>query len=103
MAAKLYVGNLTYGTTDSTLNEMFTPYGTVRSAQVINDRETGQSKGFGFVEMSNDGEAQAAIAGLNGNQVDGRSLTVNEAKPKEARAGSRPGGNSYGSGGNRSY
>ena len=103
MAAKLYVGNLTYGTTDSTLNVMFTPYGTVRSAQVINDRETGQSKGFGFVEMSNDGEPQAAIAGLNGNQVDGRSLTVNEARPKESRAGSRPGGNSYGGGGNRSY
>lgn len=96
MAAKLYVGNLTYGTTDATLNEMFTPYGTVRSSQIITDRETGQSKGFGFVEMSNDGEAQAAIAGLNGNQVGGRSLTVNAAKPKTDRAGARP-GRGYGS------
>jgi RNA recognition motif-containing protein len=80
---------------------MFTPYGIVRSAQIINDRDTGRSKGFGFVEMQNDGEAQAAIAGLNGNQVGGRSLTVNEAKPKEARSGGRPMSGGYG--GNRSY
>src|SRR6185436_7094325 len=96
MSAKLYVGNFSYDTTDANLTEMFSPYGTVRSAQVINDRDTGRSKGFGFVEMQNDGEAQAAIAGLNGNQVGGRSLTVNEAKPKSARAGARPGGG-YGS------
>lgn len=95
MSANLYVGNMSYDTTDAHLNEMFSPYGTVRSAQVINDRETGRSKGFGFVEMQNDGEAQAAIAGLNGNQVGGRSLTVNEAKPKEVRGG-RPMSGSFG-------
>lgn len=99
MSAKLYVGNFSYATTDANLTEMFSPYGTVRSALVINDRETGRSKGFGFVEMQNDGEAQAAIAGLNGNAVDGRSLTVNEAKPKEARTGGRPMSGGYG----RSY
>ncbi len=97
MGAKLYVGNLTFDTSEAALADMFTPYGTVKSAQVITDRDTGRSKGFGFVEMSNDAEAQAAIAGLNGNMVGGRSLTVNEAKPREDRGGGRSGG--YGGGG----
>ena len=96
MAAKLYVGNLTYEVTDATLEAMFAPHGTVQSAQVIMDRDTGRSKGFGFVEMSNNQEAQAAIAALNGKEVDGRKLTVNEARPREER---RPGGG----GGGRRY
>jgi cold-inducible RNA-binding protein len=91
MSKKLYVGNLTYGVTDSALEALFTPHGTVQSAQVIMDRETGRSKGFGFVEMGNDQEAQNAIKALNGQQSDGRALTVNEAKPREDR-GSRSGG-----------
>jgi RNA recognition motif-containing protein len=97
MGKKLYVGNLTYGVTDSTLLQMFEPHGTVQSAQIIMDRETGRSKGFGFVEMGSDQEAQAAIAALNGKEVDGRSLTVNEAKPR-AEGG---GGGRGGSGGSR--
>jgi RNA recognition motif-containing protein len=96
MGKKLYVGNLTYGVTDSTLLQMFEPHGTVQSAQVIMDRDTGRSKGFGFVEMGSDQEAQAAIAALNGKEVDGRSLTVNEAKPRTE------GGGRGGSGGGRS-
>jgi cold-inducible RNA-binding protein len=96
---KLYVGNLGYGVTDSDLQNMFGPHGTVQSAQVIMDRDTGRSKGFGFVEMNNDQEAQAAIAGLNGQDHGGRALTVNEARPREDRP-SRTGG---GSGGNRRY
>jgi cold-inducible RNA-binding protein len=88
MGKKLYVGNLTYGVTDSGLSQMFEPHGTVQSAQVIMDRETGQSKGFGFVEMGNDQEAQAAMTALNGTQSEGRSLKVNEAKPREERSGS---------------
>ena len=99
MGKKLYVGNLTYGVTDSTLEQMFAAHGTVQSAQVIMDRDTGRSKGFGFVEMANDQEAQAAIAALNGQQVDGRSLTVNEARPREERGGG--GGSRGGSGGGR--
>ena len=99
MAAKLYVGNLAYGVTNTDLENMFTPHGTVQSAQVIMDRETGRSKGFGFVEMGNNNEAQTAINALNGQQADGRALTVNEARPKEDRGGSRNGGG----GGNRSY
>ena len=87
MGRKLYVGNLTYGVTDSALEQMFAPHGTVQSAQVIMDRDTGRSKGFGFVEMGSDQEAQAAIAAMNGKEVDGRALTVNEAKPKEDRGG----------------
>src|SRR5262245_4387738 len=75
MAKKLYVGNLSYGVTDSALEQMFAAHGSVRSAQVIMDRDTGRSKGFGFVEMTNDQEAQTAITALNGQQVDGRSLT----------------------------
>jgi RNA recognition motif-containing protein len=99
MGKKLYVGNLSYETTVADLETMFGPYGTVQSAQVITDRDSGQSKGFGFVEMGNDQEAQAAITGLSGKQVGGRNLTVNEAKPREDRGGS--GGGRGGSGGGR--
>jgi RNA recognition motif-containing protein len=98
MGKKLYVGNLTYGVTDSTLQQMFEAFGTVQSAQVIMDRETGRSKGFGFVEMGSDQEAQAAIAAMNGKEVDGRDLTVNEARPKEERGGGG-GRGGYGGGG----
>ncbi len=97
MGKKLYVGNLSYEVNDSELQQMFEPYGTVQSAQVIMDRDTGRSKGFGFVEMGSDQEAQAAIAALSGKQVGGRSLTVNEAKPKEGGGGGSRGG--YGGGG----
>jgi RNA recognition motif-containing protein len=96
MGKKLYVGNLPYDTDSSGLQQMFEPFGTVQSAQVIMDRDTGRSKGFGFVEMGSDQEAQAAIAGLSGKQVGGRSLTVNEAKPRENRGGGGRGG--YGGG-----
>ena len=101
MGKKLYVGNLTYGVTDSTLEQMFAAHGTVQSAQVIMDRDTGRSKGFGFVEMGSDQEAQAAIAALNGKEVDGRTLTVNEARPKPEGGGGRggPGGGRGGRGG----
>ena len=99
MGRKLYVGNLAYTVTDSALEQMFAAHGTVQSAQVIMDRDTGRSKGFGFVEMSTDQEAQAAIAGLNGQQSDGRALTVNEAKPRTDRGGG--GGDRGGSGGGR--
>src|SRR5262249_48777721 len=92
MGRKLYVGNLTYGVTDRALEEMFAAHGTVQSAQVIRDRDTGRSKGFGFVEMGSDQEAQAAIAAMNGKEVDGRALTVNEAKPREDRGGGGRGG-----------
>ena len=87
MGRKLYVGNLSYNTSDSDLQTMFGEFGTVQSAQVIMDRDTGRSKGFGFVEMGSDQEAQAAIAALNGKQMGGRALTVNEAKPREDRGG----------------
>jgi cold-inducible RNA-binding protein len=96
MGKKLYVGNLTYGVTDGELEQMFAAHGTVQSAQVIMDRDTGRSKGFGFVEMSSDQEAQAAIAAMNGKDVNGRNLTVNEAKPREDRGGG--GGRGYGGG-----
>ena len=98
MGKKLYVGNLTYATDDSVLTQLFSQFGTVQSAQVIMDRDTGRSKGFGFVEMGSDQEAQAAIAGLHGKQIEGRTLTVNEARPKEERPGRGPGG---GGGGGR--
>lgn len=97
MSKKVYVGNLGYGVTDSDLSKMFESHGTVESAQVIMDRDTGKSKGFGFVEMKTPQEAQAAIAALNGKDADGRALKVNEAKPKTE--GSR--GGSGGSGGRR--
>src|ERR1700751_2821368 len=100
MGKKLYVGNLDYGVTDSDLEQMFAAHGTVESAQVIMDRDTGRSKGFGFLERKPDQEAQAAIAALNGQQSGGRSLTVNEAKPK---TDAPRGGSSRGSYGNRRY
>jgi RNA recognition motif-containing protein len=100
MGRKLYVGNLTYGVGNSDLEKMFEPFGTVQSAQVIMDRETGRSKGFGFVEMGSDQEAQAAIAAMSGKEVEGRQLTVNEAKPREDRGGGG-GGRGYGGGGGR--
>jgi RNA recognition motif-containing protein len=116
---KLYVGNLTYAVSNADLEALFAPFGTVESSQVIQDRETGRSKGFGFVEMSNDNEAKAAIAALHESEHDGRRLTVNEAKPREERpggggyggsrggggygGGSRGGGGGYGGGGGRRY
>ncbi|MCS7032501.1 MAG: RNA-binding protein [Phycisphaerae bacterium] len=100
MGKKLYVGNLPYSVDSSELQALFAPHGTVVSAQVISDRETGRSKGFGFVEMSTEAEAQAAIAALNGKESGGRPLTVNEARPKEDRGGSG-GRGSYGGGGGR--
>ena len=102
MGKKLYVGNLSYETTDSALEQMFAAFGTVQSAQVIMDRDTCRSKGFGFVEMGSDAEAQAAIAGLSGKMVGGRSLTVNEAKPREDRGGGG-GRGGYGGGGRGGY
>jgi RNA recognition motif-containing protein len=99
MAKKLYVGNLTYEVSDSDLSAMFEAYGTVQSAQIVIDRDTGRSKGFGFVEMSTDQEAKAAIAGLNGKEVGGRSLTVNEARPKSDSGGRGGGGRGFGGGG----
>ena len=96
MGSKLYVGNLSYDTTSSELEQLFGQHGTVQSAEVIQDRDTSRSKGFGFVQMGTDAEAQGAIAALNGQQQDGRALTVNEAKPRESRGGSRAGGYSGG-------
>ena len=98
MGSKLYVGNLSYEVTSADLNTMFAPHGTVNSAEIIQDRDTGRSKGFGFVQMGTDKEAQAAISALNGQQQDGRALTVNEAKPREDRPRSGGGG-----GGNKRY
>src|SRR5947199_7933742 len=92
MGKKLYVGNLSYEVDSTALEQMFAPHGTVESAQIITDRDTGRSKGFGFVEMSSDAEAQAAISALNGTEQGGRALTVNEAKPKENRGGGGGGG-----------
>ncbi|MFO0841742.1 MAG: RNA-binding protein [Gemmataceae bacterium] len=99
MGKKLYVGNLPYDVDSSGLEQMFAEFGTVQSAQVITDRDTGRSKGFGFVEMGSDAEAQAAITAMSGKQVGGRSLTVNEAKPKEDRGGGGGGRGGYGGGG----
>jgi RNA recognition motif-containing protein len=109
MGRKLYVGNLDYGVTDSDLEKMFGAHGTVESAQVIMDRDTGRSKGFGFVEMKTEQEAQTAAAALNGQSSGGRSLTVNEARPRSegGRGGGGRGGNGhgggYGHGGGRRY
>jgi len=97
MGKKLYVGNLGYDVKDADLSQLFAQHGTVESATVIMDKMTGRSKGFGFVEMSSEQEAQAAIAALNGKDYSGRALTVNEAKPREER----PGGGSRGGGGGR--
>src|SRR5215212_8690700 len=105
MGKKLYVGNLSYQVDSSELEQLFGQHGTVVSAQIINDRDTGRSKGFGFVEMSSDDEAQAAIAALNGHEHGGRALTVNEARPREERGGGGGGGGSrggVGGGGGRS-
>jgi RNA recognition motif-containing protein len=102
MGRKLYVGNLSYNTDSSLLQEMFSQHGTVESAEIISDRETGRSKGFGFVQMGTDDEASSAIAAMNGKEVDGRALTVNEAKPKESRpkfGGGSGGGGGYAGGG----
>jgi RNA recognition motif-containing protein len=109
MGRKLYVGNLAYGVGDGDLQEIFGAFGTVQSAQVIMDRDTGRSKGFGFVEMGSDQEAQAAITGLNGKEHDGRAMTVNEARPKTEGGGrggggrGGGGGGGYGGGGGRRY
>ncbi|MDO8546717.1 MAG: RNA-binding protein [Nitrospirales bacterium] len=97
MGTKLYVGGLPYSTTEQQLSELFAPQGSVASAKVITDKFTGQSRGFGFVEMSTEDEAQKAISALNGTQLDGRTMTVNEAKPQEKRTGG--GGGGYGGGG----
>jgi RNA recognition motif-containing protein len=97
MAKKLYVGNLSYSVDSTELEQLFGQHGQVLSAQVINDRDTGRSKGFGFVEMADDSEAEAAIAALNGQQHDGRALTVNEARPREDRGGGGGGGGFGGS------
>jgi len=109
MATKLYVGNLSYQTTDQDLQDLFSEAGTVSSAQVVTDRYSGQSRGFGFVEMATEDEAQQAIAAINGRNVGGRSLVVNESRPQAPRSGgggyggggNRGGGGGYGGGGNR--
>jgi len=97
MAMKLYVGNLSYSVTSESLEQLFAQYGEVRSAQVIQDRDTGRSKGFGFVEMADDNAARDAINALHDKEHDGRPLTVNEARPREERGGG--GGRGYGGGG----
>jgi RNA recognition motif-containing protein len=99
---KLYVGNLSYNVSSADLQQLFAPHGDVQSAQVIEDRDSGRSKGFGFVEMGSDEEARTAIAALNGQEHDGRALTVNEAKPRENRGGFGGGSRGgYGGGGGR--
>ena len=99
MGKKLYVGNLAYTVGDGELQRLFAAHGSVVSAQVIMDRDTGRSKGFGFVEMGSDQEAQAAIQALNGKDVSGRTLTVNEARPREGGGGGRGGRPGHGGGG----
>ncbi len=99
MGNKIYVGGLPYSTTDGSLQELFSSHGSVESARVITDKFTGQSRGFGFVEMGSNDEAQKAIEALNGTEVDGRTLTVNEARPQEKRSGF--GGGGGGGGGRR--
>jgi RNA recognition motif-containing protein len=99
MGKKLYVGNLSYNVDSSELEQLFSQHGQVVSAQIINDRDTGRSKGFGFVEMANDDEADAAVTALNGQQHNGRALTVNEARPREDRGGGGGGRGGYGGGG----
>jgi RNA recognition motif-containing protein len=104
VAKKLYVGNLPYSVSDSDLQAMFEPFGTVESAQVIVDRDTGRSKGFGFVEMNNAQEGQAAIEGMHDKDIGGRKLVVNEARPREERGGGGRGGRGgFGGGGGRRY
>jgi RNA recognition motif-containing protein len=101
MSTKLYVGNLSFNTSTQDLETLFGESGTVQSANIIEDRETGRSRGFGFVEMSTPAEAQAAIASFDGKEIDGRNLKVNEAKPREDRGGFGGGNNRGGGGGNR--
>ena len=103
MGKKLYVGNLAYSVTSESLEQMFLEFGSVVSAQVIQDRDTGRSKGFGFVEMQSEDAAQQAINGMHEREVDGRSLTVNEAKPREGGGGGGGGGARGGFGGGRRY
>jgi RNA recognition motif-containing protein len=107
MGNKLYVGNLAYSVRDESLQQAFSQYGTVVSAKVMMDRETGRSKGFGFVEMGTDAEAQAAINGMNGQALEGRAIVVNEARPREERPGGfrsgGGGGGGYGGGGGGGY
>ena len=99
MGNKLYVGNLPYSVRDSDLEQSFGQFGAVTSAKVMMERDTGRSKGFGFVEMASDAEAQAAVEGMNGQPLGGRSLVVNEARPMEARRPPRSGGGGFGGGG----
>jgi RNA recognition motif-containing protein len=99
MSRKIYVGNLPWSTTSADLEAMFAPHGAVRSAEVISDRETGRSRGFGFVEMETDDGLQAAIAALNGQEINGRPLTVNEARERTPRPGGGGGGGGRGYGG----
>ncbi len=100
MGRKLYVGNLPYSATEQSLREAFSASGTVDTVSVITDRDTGQSKGFAFIEMATDGEAQAATQAMNGKMLDGRQIKVNEAKPRESRGGGGGGGRGgYGGGG----
>ena len=101
MGKKLYIGNLSYDVSSSDLEAMLSPHGTIQSAEVIMDRSTGQSKGFGFVEMGSDAEAQAAISALDGQDQGGRAIKVNEAKPREPRSGGGYGGGGGGGGGGR--
>ncbi len=103
MAKRLYVGNLKYTVTSAQLQELFEQYGTVKTAQVLSDRETGRSRGFGFVEMDNDDEALAAIESLDGQDYDGRRLTVNEARPRTPGGGGGDGGGGYRGGGGGGY
>ena len=103
MGMRLYVGNLSYNITNQQLEELFAPYGQVKSAQVVMDRDTGRSKGFGFVEFNDANQARAAIEGLNLKEIDGRSLTVNEARPREERGGGGRGGGGGGGRGGGGY
>jgi cold-inducible RNA-binding protein len=103
MAKKIYVGNLPWSTTSATLETLFSAHGTVNSAEVISDRETGRSRGFGFVEMDSDDACQQAISALNGTEVDGRAITVNEARERAPRPGGGGGGGRGGRGGGRGY
>lgn len=103
MGSKIYVGGLPYSATEQQLSDLFAAHGAVASARIITDKFTGQSRGFGFVEMSSDSEAQAAITALNGSDMGGRTLTVNEARPQEPRTGGGGGGRGgFGGGGGRS-
>ncbi len=101
MSTKLYVGNLSFNTSNEDLQELFGQAGTVETVNIVEDRDTGRSRGFGFVEMSSKEEGQAAIEQLNGKEIDGRSLTVNEARPREERSGGGGGGGNRGGGGGR--